>query len=84
MAHLLILVDVDTLELAEPDEVGSHQDAELLPLTLPLLPVPGVALVLHAHPQLVHLREVEGDEVHRVRYRASFIVTLTVQHNKLL
>lgn len=39
---------------------------QLLPLLLPLLPVPCCALVLHAHPQLVHLYEVGQQEVNSV------------------
>jgi hypothetical protein len=37
---------------------------QLLPLLLPLVRVPCCALVLHAHPQLVHLNEVCEQEIH--------------------
>ena len=52
--------------MGEPDEVGADENPEFEPLPLLLLPLPGVALVLHPHPQLVHLRKVELDEVDRV------------------
>ena len=68
--HLPVVVEVDALELAEAHEVGAHQDAQLAPLLLALHLVARVALVLHAHPQLVHLGEVQVDEVDRVLNRA--------------
>lgn len=66
ITHLFVLVHIDPLQLTEADQVGAHQDPQLLPLLLPLLPVSAVALVLHPHPQLVHFCKVEQDEVHGV------------------
>ena len=64
--HLFVDLHIDGLKLAESQQVGAHQQTQLLALALPTLPVPRVALVLHPHPQLVHLGEVEQDEVDRV------------------
>lgn len=61
--YLFVLVYIDALQLAEPDQVGPHQDPQLLPLLLPLLSIPAVALMLHPHPQLVHFGKVEEDKV---------------------
>ena len=73
--NLLEGVDVDGLELTESDEVSANEDAELPPLLLPLLPVTRVTLVLHAHPQLVHLGKVQVDEVDRVPHRSRVSLT---------
>ena len=54
---------MDALQLTEAYEVGAHQDPQLASLLLASLAIPGVSLVLHSHPQLVHLREVQQDEV---------------------
>lgn len=61
--HLFVLVHVDALQLAEANQVGAHQDPQLLSLLLPLLSVPAVALVLHPHPQLVHFSKVQENKV---------------------
>lgn len=61
--YLFVFLDVDALELAESDEVGTDEDAQLLSLLLSLLTVTTVALVLHSHPQLIHLGEVQQDKV---------------------
>ena len=63
---LLVGLHVDVVELREADEVGAHQDPELEPLLLLPALLPGVTLVLHANPQLVHLGKVQQDEVDRV------------------
>lgn len=49
--------------------VVSDQVSQLAPLFLPFFPVSlvlGRPLVLHPHPQLVHLREVLQDELHGI------------------
>ena len=69
----LVHVEVDAVELAEAHEVGPDEDAQLAPFHLALLAVAGVALMLQAHPELVHLDEVgedEGDGVLEVAFRA--------------
>ena len=60
---LLIELRVDGFELREPHEVGAHEDPQFQPLLLPALLLSRVALVLHAHPQLVHLCKVLQNEV---------------------
>lgn len=57
-AHGLVDVEIDSVKLAETDEVGSDQDLELTTLLFPLLTILGVTLVLHPDPELVHLNEV--------------------------
>jgi len=56
--RLRVDVERDAVELAQLHQVSAHEDAQLLPLTLARLAVAHRPLVLHAHPQLVHLREV--------------------------
>ena len=58
----LVHLQVDAFELAEPDEVRADENPQVLPLDLALLPVARMALVLQAHPELVHLDEVGKDE----------------------
>jgi len=57
---LLVVVQVD--QLAEPDQVATHEELQFLALLGPLLALPGMALVLQAHPELVHLNKVGQDE----------------------
>ena len=64
--RLGVLVNGDEVELREADEVGADEEPELLALLFALLAVPRVALVLHPHPQLVHLAKVHQDKVDRV------------------
>lgn len=61
--YLFVFVHVDALQLAEADQVGAHQDPQLLSLLLPLLSVPAVALMLHPHPQLVHFGKIQENKV---------------------
>jgi len=58
----LVDVKVNAVKLAEANEVGADKDLELTALTLPPLAVLGVALMLHPHPELVHLDEVGQHE----------------------
>eukprot|EP00982_Pelagococcus_subviridis_P012435 31175-Pelagococcus_subviridis.AAC.4 len=53
-------------ELREHEEVFPDEVAELSSLLLASLALPRGATVLHAHPQLIHLREVLKHEVHGV------------------
>ena len=61
-----VRVHVDRVELREAHQVGADEQAELAALLFALLLLTRVALILHAHPELVHLGEVEQDEVNRV------------------
>ncbi len=49
-------------------KVGANEDTKIESLLLPLLLVPSVALVLHSHPQLIHLGEIEENEVDAVQH----------------
>lgn len=64
--HLLVTLHVDAFQLTEAHQVGPHQDPQLLPLPLSLLPVSAVALMLHSHPQLVHFCKVEEYKIHGI------------------
>lgn len=64
--HLFVSLHINPFQLTEANQVCSHEDPQLLPLPLPLLPVPTVALVLHSHPQLVHLSKVQQHKIHWV------------------
>ena len=68
----VFLVDlrVDGVEFGETDEIGADEQTELAALLLAPIAVSRVALMLHPHPQLVHLREVGQDELDRVADRA--------------
>mmetsp|Transcript_47733 Transcript_47733/g.110644 ORF Transcript_47733/g.110644 Transcript_47733/m.110644 type:complete len:266 (-) Transcript_47733:215-1012(-) len=59
------------LERREADEVGADKDAQLRALALAPLALPHGPLVLHAHPQLVHLAEVGEDERDGVAHGAA-------------
>ena len=78
VTNLLVFVHVDALELAEPHEVGADEDAQLAALLLSALSVARMALVLHAHPQFVHLREVEQNEVDGVVHSARLALSRTI------
>ena len=65
---LLVEGGVHSLQLREAHQIGPHQDPELQTFFLPSLTLPCVPLVLHAHPQLVHLIEVVKDECNGVFY----------------
>lgn len=65
-SHLLVSLHINPFQLTEANQVCSHEDPQLLPLTLPFLSVPTVALVLHSHPEFVHLSKVQQHKIHRV------------------
>lgn len=71
VSHRLVLREVERLELREAHEVRADEDAQVAPLALAALELARVAQVLHAHPELVHLAEVEQHELDRVRHRAA-------------
>mmetsp|Transcript_51769 Transcript_51769/g.161094 ORF Transcript_51769/g.161094 Transcript_51769/m.161094 type:complete len:319 (-) Transcript_51769:14-970(-) len=62
----LVHVCIDPLKVREPDQVRAHEDAQVESLSLPPLSVAHGPLMLHADPQLVHLREVVHEEVDAV------------------
>ena len=72
MHYFFVHVDVDVLQLRQPHQIRADQDAQLQPLLLALLAILRRPLVLHAHPQFVHLGEVQQDEVDRILGRARF------------
>ena len=74
-AYLGVVIDLNTLELTEADQVGAHEDPELPSLLLSFVLVPGVTLVLHAHPQFVHLSKIQLDEINGVLHCASVRLT---------
>ena len=75
--YLLIFMYINTLELTQSDEIRSNKDPQFLSLPFPFLFVPRVPLVLHTHPEFVHLGEVELYEVNGVHNGATFVVTTT-------
>lgn len=64
--HLFVSLHINPFQLTEANQVCSHEDPQLLPLPLSLLPVPTVALMLHSHPQFVHLSKVQQHKIHWV------------------
>ncbi len=70
-AHLLVDGHVDAVELRKASEILSDEQTQLAPLLLPPRLVPHGALVLHPHPQLVHLGEVLKDERDRIVHVAA-------------
>ena len=61
--HLsLVHPGVNGVKLGETDKVCPDEDPQLESLFLSPLPLPRVALVLHADPKLVHLGKVVKDE----------------------
>lgn len=64
--HLFILFHIDAFQLAQSDQIGPYEDAQLLPLLLSLFSVPTVSLMLHAHPQFIHLGKIQQYKVNGV------------------
>ena len=64
--YRLVELHINTIQLADSHQIGADKKAQLLPLQLSFAAITGVALVLHAHPQLVHFAEIEQDKVKRV------------------
>lgn len=50
LTDLFVFVHIDALQLAEANEVGAHQNPQLLSFLLSLLSVSAVTLMLHSHP----------------------------------
>lgn len=69
--HRLVFGQVERLELRQAHEVHADEEPEVAPLPLATLEFARVAQVLHAHPQLVHLAEVQQHKLDRVRHRAA-------------
>lgn len=59
-------VQTDTLQLAEPDKIRAYEDTQFLAFHLALFAIARMALVLQAHPELVHLDKVGQDEADAV------------------
>mmetsp|Transcript_36906 Transcript_36906/g.83210 ORF Transcript_36906/g.83210 Transcript_36906/m.83210 type:complete len:268 (+) Transcript_36906:1411-2214(+) len=66
----LVHLSIDPLEVRQSHEVGPDEDAEVEPLPLPPLSVAHGPLMLHAHPEFVHLSEVVHQEVDAVAHVA--------------
>lgn len=64
--HLFVHFHVNSLQLAQSNKICADKDPQLLPLTLPFLPVSRVSLMLHPHPQFIHLGEIQQDEINRI------------------
>jgi hypothetical protein len=58
----LVHVQIDTVKLAEPDEICADQDAQLAALQFAFFAVSRVPLVLEADPELVHFNEICEDK----------------------
>lgn len=77
---LLVDLEVHRLQLGQTDKVGADEDLQLLALLLAARLLAGMSLVLHPHPQLVHLREVREDEVDGVVNVAALVDVLADRH----
>jgi len=75
--YLLVLVNVNRLQLTESNQVCADKNTQFTAFLFTLLAVAGMSLVLHAHPELVHLSKVELNEVNRVFDTADVRVTAT-------
>ena len=62
---------VDAVERCELREIGTDEHSQLEALLLARLALAHGALVLHPHPELVHLAKVGEDERDRIRNRAA-------------
>mmetsp|Transcript_18110 Transcript_18110/g.43994 ORF Transcript_18110/g.43994 Transcript_18110/m.43994 type:complete len:279 (-) Transcript_18110:451-1287(-) len=65
--HSLVHVAVHALKVAQPHKVDPNQNTQVKTLLFPTLTVPDWPLVLHPHPQFVHLGEVEHQKVNTIR-----------------
>jgi len=68
VVYLTVTFQINVFQLRKSDQVGTNENPELLPFPLSSLRLPGVTLVLHSHPQLVHLGEVHQNEVDRISH----------------
>jgi hypothetical protein len=73
-AYVLVHVEVDAVKLREAHEVGADEDAQLPALLLAAVALAGLALVLHAHPQLVHLDKIDQHKLDGVGHGAELLV----------
>jgi hypothetical protein len=64
--RFLVHLNVNALQLGQTRQVLSNQSRELLTLLLTSLAVADLSLVLHAHPELVHLNKIGQDKLHGV------------------
>jgi hypothetical protein len=55
---ILVELQIDTIQLREPNEVCADQNAKVFALSLALFAVARVSLVLKSHPELVHFDEI--------------------------
>ena len=55
---ILVELQINAVELREADEICADQNAKVFAFGLTLLAVTRVALVLKAHPELVHFDEI--------------------------
>lgn len=79
--HLFVLFHIDAFQLAQSHQIGPYENPQLLSLLFPLLSVPAVPLMLHSHPQFIHLGEIQQYEVNRViNVAGHFLPTSTEEH----
>lgn len=58
----LVLVEIDTVELAEPYEICPHEDAQFASLQFAFFTIAGVTLMLKSYPKFVHFNEISENE----------------------
>merc|ERR1712142_92617 len=60
---LLVDLSIDGIQFRETDEIGADEKPKFPTLLLSTVAIARMPLMLHAHPQLVHLGEVGQDEL---------------------
>mmetsp|Transcript_16437 Transcript_16437/g.27644 ORF Transcript_16437/g.27644 Transcript_16437/m.27644 type:complete len:253 (-) Transcript_16437:268-1026(-) len=70
--RLLIKLQVHPLQLAQHQQVLSYQIPQFVALLFSLILQPLRTLVLHAHPKLVHFREVVQQKIYSILYVTAF------------
>jgi hypothetical protein len=55
---LLVNLQIDPVQLAEPDKIGPDKNAKFTTFHFSLLAIPRMTLVLEANPKFIHLNEI--------------------------
>ena len=73
---ILVELQINAVELRKANEICADQNTKVFPFGLALLAVARVALVLKAHPKLIHFDEIgelEGDGILQISSRPAMV-----------
>lgn len=66
MYYLFVFIECDRFQLTQTNQIRANEDFQFFSFPFSPFSVSTVSLMLHPHPQLVHLRKIHEDKVDTV------------------